>query len=197
MFDNDILIENVRMLMSNNKTTQNELSYALGMSQPNFNRALNQADGKRFTIEQIFGIASYYGVSIDWLMGNTDSSSLSDKAICDFLSRVVISKKAKIWKFEMDEAVVDPICYGGTGEEKIKTIPYTTIYFPKYLHLSDYIDENDYYAEAANLGNNVENCHVNTFIEKFARLYNLYRQGDMDEEDFQTLLQKHLDSMSD
>lgn len=195
MFDNDILIDNIRMLMANNHTTQNELANVLEMSQPNVNRALNQVDGKRFTIEQIYDIATYYGVSIDWLMGNTDSSSLSDKAICDFLSRLIIRKKARIKTFEQEEEVIEGINFGGTGKAETAMVPYTTIYFPKHLCPDDFDYEEDYYMDTPQAGNGSPNYIINDFIEKFARLYNIYIRGDMDEDDFQTLLKKHIDSI--
>ena len=66
-FNNDILISNISALMSNNSVTQEKMAQAIGMSQPNFNHAIHNTGGKRFTIEQIFDIAHYFGVSIDWL----------------------------------------------------------------------------------------------------------------------------------
>ena len=68
-FDILILKRNINDLLRDKGTTQQQLADALGMSQSNVSKALSEKDKKCFTVEQIFGIADFFGVSIDWLLG--------------------------------------------------------------------------------------------------------------------------------
>ena len=43
-FNNAILIENIKMRMKKHGENQKQLAEAIGMSQPNFNKAINQAE---------------------------------------------------------------------------------------------------------------------------------------------------------
>ena len=68
VFDRDILITNIKNLMSNTNTTQEKLAKALGMSQPNLSKALNPKDKKCFTVAQLVEIADHFNVSVDELV---------------------------------------------------------------------------------------------------------------------------------
>ena len=66
------------------------------MSQPNFNHVIHNTGGKRFAIEQIFDIAHYFGVSIDWLMGNQGGSAIAAKS-------AVLCGAAKLTPYSVEE----------------------------------------------------------------------------------------------
>lgn len=69
-FDNDILLKNIKLQMEKSHETQKQVADAIGMSQPNFNKAINGVDSKLFTLEQIYNISQHFKISIDRLMSN-------------------------------------------------------------------------------------------------------------------------------
>lgn len=73
------------------------------MSQPNFNHVIHNTGGKRFAIEQIFDIAHYFGVSIDWLMGNQGGSAIAAKSAAEFITRAVLCGAAKLTPYSFEE----------------------------------------------------------------------------------------------
>lgn len=73
------------------------------MSQPNFNHVIHNTGGKRFAIEQIFDIAHYFGVSIDWLMGNQGGSAIAAKSAAEFITRAVLCGAAKLTPYSVEE----------------------------------------------------------------------------------------------
>ena len=73
------------------------------MSQPNFNHAICNTGVNRFTIEHIFDIAHYFGVSIDWLMGNKGGSVIAAKSAAEFITRAVLCGAAKLTPYSVEE----------------------------------------------------------------------------------------------
>lgn len=200
-FNNDILISNISALMSNNSVTQEKMAQAIGMSQPNFNHAIHNTGGKRFTIEQIFDIAHYFGVSIDWLMGNQDGAAITPRLAADFITRAVSSGAAKLTPLTVEE---DNYCADEThrpGEVHKTAVQYWAIYFPSYWDPRvDVVDEADFsakLAEAEYAGNQTSFWSLNSFLDKYQRFYELRKSRSMDEEDFQTLVTKHLEKIEE
>lgn len=79
------------------------MAQALGMSQPNFNHVIHNTGGKRFAIEQIFDIAHYFGVSIDWLMGNQGGSTIAAKSAAEFITKAVLCGAAELTPYSVEE----------------------------------------------------------------------------------------------
>ena len=52
-YDNDILLQNIKKLMTDNGITQAALADILGMSQSNVSKALSSNDKKNFTLDQL------------------------------------------------------------------------------------------------------------------------------------------------
>lgn len=200
-FNNDILIANVSMLMSNNSITQEKMAQELGMSQPNFNHAIHNTGGKRFTIEQIFDISHFFGVSIDWLMGNQEGDAITPKSAAKFITEAVSSGVAKFTPITVEE---DNYCASETqrpGEVSKVTSNYLAVYFPSYFDPNEGIEtEEDYQARQADLyacGNQTPFWALNAYLSKFEGFCKLRKSRSMDEEDFQTLVAKHLDKIEE
>lgn len=195
-FNNDILISNISVLMANNSVTQEKMAQALGMSQPNFNHAIHNTGGKRFTIEQIFDIAHYFGVSIDWLMGNKDGSAVTAKSAAEFITRAVLCGAAKLTPYTVEE---DNYCADETyapGTVRKTTVKYWAAYFPSFWNpYEDVVSEEETrekVTEAEAGGNQTPFWSLNAYLDKFVGFYQLLKSRSMDEEDFQTLIAKHL-----
>ena len=200
-FNNNILISNISMLMSNNSVTQEKMARELGMSQPNFNHAIHNTGGKRFTVEQIYDIAHYFGVSIDWLLGNQDDSSISPKSAAAFITKAVASGAAKLTPFTVEE---DNYCADethGPGSVHKTIVKYWAIYFPSFQNpLEDVADETDLsdrLAAVEAVGNQTPFWSLNAYLDKFVGFNQMLKNRNMDEEDFQTLVTKHLERIEE
>lgn len=138
----DILISNISALTANNSMTQEKMAQALGMSQPNFNHAICNTGVKRFTIEHIFDIAHYFGVFIDWLMGNQGGSAITAKSAAEFITRAVLCEAAKLRPYSVEE---DNYCADKTHHpEKVHkaTVKYWAAYFPSFWNpLEDMVSD--------------------------------------------------------
>ena len=66
----ELLQENIRKIITKKSLTQSTLAEIAGMTQSNVSKALNAKETKEFTLEQVYRIAQYFGVSIDDLVGN-------------------------------------------------------------------------------------------------------------------------------
>ena len=200
-FNNDILISNISALMSNNSVTQEKMAQAIGMSQPNFNHAIHNTGGKRFTIEQIFDIAHYFGVSIDWLMGNQNGAAITPKTAADFITRAVSSGVARFTPLTVEE---DNYCADETyppGTVRKTTVNYWAVYFPSFWDPAEGVDSEEEYSnrlgDAQLGGNQTPFWSLNAFLDKYQRFNELRKSRSMDEEDFQTLVTKHLERIEE
>lgn len=208
----DILISNINILMKNNDITQKQLADILGMSQPNVSKALNPKDKKCFTLDQVVGIANHFGVSIDFLVGNTEPKSreINPRSIADFLSRIIESHDAKYRSIEVEETVFEPemrynvfdgyVPSEASEEKRINS--YTAIYFPSYWELPDpesvprdKFDE--LLSEARQIGNESRMGPVNDFIRKFIQIYEVYEQNGVDEDAYRTVVDNYLSKLRD
>lgn len=200
-FNNDILIKNISMLMMNNSVTQEKMAQTLGMSQPNFNHAIHNTGGKRFTIEQIFDISHYFGVSVDWLMGNQEGIAITPRAAADFITKAVTSGAAKLTPITVKEENYCADEFTPPGSVYMTHQKYWAVYFPSYENISESAEGEDDYREklavAQAVGNETPYWSLNAFLDKYQRFYELWRTGKMDEEDFQTLVTKHLDKIEE
>ena len=148
-YDPNILIQNIDALMMNKKLTQRELAKVLGMSQPNVSKALNTNDKKSFTLDQVVGIAKYFDVPVDVLVGNHPKTSpdVNPLSIAAFITKIVEQNYAKFTLFKKEETVyeLDDDGYKIEPEYKGKKqeISYPAIYFPSYtepIHDSEIIE---------------------------------------------------------
>ena len=97
-FNNDYLISKISALMVNNSMTREK-----GHRRSPLKQIIYNTGGKRFAIEQIFDIAHYFGVSIDWLMGNQGGSAIAAKSAAEFITRAVLCGAAKLTPYSVEE----------------------------------------------------------------------------------------------
>ncbi|MBQ6907196.1 MAG: helix-turn-helix transcriptional regulator [Clostridia bacterium] len=195
-FNNDMLISNISLLMKKKSITQSALAEEIGMSQPNFNRAINNTNGTRFTIEQIYDIAHYFGVTIDWLMGNQEQSSLTPKAAADFFTTAVSCGDAKLIKICVEELDFRNDEYAMKEEpEKVKS-EYWALYFPTLKEIYTYdMNEDECMIASQNAlrqGNETPYWIFNDYLDKLHSYTELKQTGKLGEDDFQTLVAKQL-----
>ena len=92
----DAAKRNIDTLRKNKGLTQAQLADAIGMSQPNLNKALNIKEKRFFSADQLYSIADLFNVSIDELllrespMSSTNSLRSIAEFIIDLLERDII-----------------------------------------------------------------------------------------------------------
>lgn len=191
-YDTDILVQNIDALMKNKSITQDKLATALGMSQSNVSKALSKYDKKSFTLDQVVGIAKYFGVSVDMLIGNRRATAIDTgpRAIASFLAEIITSHNAKYTTIEIEEDVFDvgyeP--YQSTTHET-KKITYPAIYLPSYWNVANYPgEEGEAYAEASQCGNDTRMKPVNDFLRQFKEIFDIYDSDGLTEETYKAVL---------
>ena len=210
--DTNILIKNVLFLMKDNNITQDKLAGILGMSQPNVSKALSLKDKKCFTLDQVVGIADYFGVSIDYLVGNRGPKSreTGPRSVAEFLAKVIESHDATYTTVEIEETVYEPKqtynvfvghTYAEATEEK-RIISYPAIYFPDYWKLPDLVEVGqdtfeDMLTEARQVGNDSRMKPVNDFLRKFIQIFEVYDKKGVDEEAYRTVVDNYLSKLRD
>jgi len=203
----DILIQNIKQLMVNNNITQQQLAEILDMSQPNVSKALNQQDGKCFTLAQVYALAQKYNVSIDWLVGNTVAKppARGPRAIAAFLAECIANKCAKTTTVSVEEEVFeedyDPSLPFLSYHRTQQTITYPVLYFPNYWSVEEssttQLEYTELFQEATQCGNETVNVQINKFINHFLEINTLYEKGEMSEEVYNMVVEDFLKRISE
>lgn len=207
-FDNDILISNITSLMEESHTPQTKLAKYLNMSQPAVSKALSKNDKKCFTLDQIAGVAKYFSVSVDWLLGIEDirhETKTSMRAIAEFIISLAEQKLISTFTHEVKEEIYeyhieDPVTLTDCPKITDKTIPYSAFYFPSYW----YIPENVYGEEWTQLheemryGNQIHEIHtLNSVIDTTLQILSLVSDKRMSEESYNIVKTALLESLPD
>ena len=74
----EMLITNIEMLMRKQGINQARLIEATGIAQPQMSKGLNRTNKGQLTFEQIWKIADYFKVSIDFLVGRKPDVAETD-----------------------------------------------------------------------------------------------------------------------
>jgi len=204
-YDVNILIKNIKKLMENNSLTQEQLAEKLNMSQPNISKALNSKNKKNFTLDQLIGIAKYFNVSVDTLLGssNSPSSKLSPRSIAMFFSKLISSHQADVEFIEKEEHIYKINYYDGENSdcsEDDVSINYPAIYLPSYWQIDETKDtktQEDQEEKAMNYGNETEMLGVNNFIKHFKEIFDQYDKGTLTEETYKIVVDDMLSRLKD
>lgn len=197
----EMLIENIENLMKEHNIKQSDLIKATKIPQPQMSKGLNRQNKGQFTFEQIWKIADYFKVSIDFLVGrNPDdyvSGSLSIETVCRQLMQLVESDMVTCREIEVEEYMYTEDPYPQPGDypyigdkEKNKYIAfYFSNYFNPDLITSDKETLEDLQIEFSMRGNSNEtNKEINKFISCFLRLYDLLKKNDLSRDVFDTAI---------
>lgn len=205
-FDIDILKRNINGLLKNKGITQQQLAEALGMSQSNVSKALSEKDKKCFTVEQIFEIADYFGVTIDWLMGFETAQKMATgpRAIAAFIATLLESGTLKSTPVKIDEDVYR-VVYNSHGfpdsAHKKQEVTYNALYFPNYWYPNDTAKDEyemeELIQEMFQCGNENRNSILNSFLEKYLAILPLYRTKQLSEEPYRVVLKDYLEQMDE
>lgn len=209
-YNPDILIENITRLLSDNNMTQAQLGEILGMSQPNISKALNKNDKKSFTLDQVIGISNYFHITIDALIGGSQTSEIriTPRSTAAFLAELIAQHDAKFVTIKKAEDIYTPSWDYQNNYLRCtylqKEISYPAIYLPSYWEvpkqLSDKISEEDLMAlqaEAEQCGNDSRMLPVNEFLHHFKEIFDIYDSGALTQETYKAVLSDMLNRLKD
>lgn len=200
----DLLQENIRELLKKHDLTQSELAEIAGMSQGNLSKALNPDEKKQFTLEQLYRIAQYFGVSIDELVGNTVPAEITagPRSVLSFLTKLLCEAKIRVTNISEEELVYDPFTneHGGLDCRRVnKTVEYPAFYLPDYYRVSDFAfcepDYDELDMEYCWGGNDSRFMQVNEILKNLIPMIKLYREKQIPEEAFQMILNGYLEQL--
>ena len=192
-FDIDILKKNVRSLMNERGTKQEELAQYLEMSQSNVSKALSLKDKKCFTLEQTCGIADFYGVSVDRLVGKrTAYSAANNREIAEMLVTLIESGAVSFSEISMTEHVYYPQDGGYAREEDDVDRVYPSLYFRDYWTPKPFDEDGSQLYELQAMGNSTNNYEINEFLRKFIQIYTVFKRGELFEETYKAVVQDYL-----
>ena len=204
----EMLITNIEMLMRKQGINQARLIEATGIAQSQMSKGLNRNNKGQLTFEQIWKIADYFKVSIDFLVGrkpeSTETESLPATAVCRQLMQLVESEMVSYKEIEVEEDMYteeyspDPSDYPYKWSKGINK--YTAFYFSNYINPDTtgfpepMLDELQY--DFGTGGNsNHTNEDINSFIAYFFKLYDLLKKNDLPREIFDTAISDRLKTM--
>ncbi len=193
-YDIDILISNIKSHMSDKGITQEKLADVLGMSQSNVSKALSTKDKKSFTLDQVVGIAKFFRVSIDSLIGEKEHSDISvtPRSIAAFLVKLIEEDSIKMFDYQKEEDVYDvdeswpPSC---THENR--NIKYPAFYLPSYWYIpsnATYDEEAELDAEMKQVGNETSIKPINDFLHHYQEIFTIYKSGGLSEGTYRSVL---------
>lgn len=196
-----ILSENIKSLIEARGISQSDLAGAIGMSQPNLSKALNPNDKKRFTLEQVFQLSQYFGISIDELTGNEagEKAVASPRSLLPLLTTLHKEKAIRFTTVTEKEYVYEPF-YGINGypdcNEGYKEIEYPAFYFPSYFSADDFfLDDEELYdlrTEFLMAGNETKYIKLNEILPALAQMMKLRREEAIPEEAFKMIVDGYL-----
>ena len=200
-----LLKENINSLMKAKNLTQQQLANEIGMSQANLSKALNPNEKKYFTVEQLYRISQYFGVSIDELIGNKASNRmyLSPRYIFTFLSKLLENHSVKFLPVEVEEEVYYPFRSedGWDCDIHREKHKYPAIYFPDYSDPAYIADTEDEYDELRSefyqCGNDSRFVEMNETLKKLINVYTLYSKQSIPKDAFEMILKGYIEELKD
>lgn len=205
-FDTDILISNIIRLMEESHTTQAKLAEYLSMSQPAVSKALSKNDKKCFTLDQIAGIAKYFSVSVDWLLGSGDSAAVkkTPRSVARFIIDMIEQGDLMVIDYQKEEEVYDvEFCGDGYAcDHSVKRISYDAFHLPSYWHMPpsgtlSQLDEQALFAEMEQCGNQYKYFETNRVIHDFLQIRAIYLQHGLEEETYRRVVDDLINHLSD
>lgn len=193
-YDIDILKKNVRSLMDEHGTKQEDLAQYLEMSQSNVSKALSLKDKKCFTLEQTCRISDYFNVSVDYLVGKrTTYSAANNREIAEMLVTLIESGAVSFDEVKMKEHVYTPGYQQGDIDESDRDMVYPALFFRNYWTPDLMHDEDGAVtAELQAFGNTTNNYQINEFMQKFIQIYTVFKRGELFEETYKAVVQDYL-----
>ena len=201
----DAAKRNIDTLRKNKGLTQAQLADAIGMSQPNLNKALNIKEKRFFSADQLYSIADLFNDSIDELllrespMSSTNSLRSIAEFIIDLLERDIIDLET-IETSEFEKRVYYDIESGyPRNYSDFREVKRIALYFPNN---AESFEREDYaitgsYDEDRIVTNSTGNEPLNAFLEKYPHILQLYKNNDLTREAYDAVVESFLSQLDD
>ena len=203
----EILVKNIELLMQNKNMIPADLIRETGIAQSQVSKSLSRTQKTQFTFEQIWTIADYFNVSIDFLVGRKSTSSIteqsSNKEICKVLMQLIESDVVTCHDMEIEEDIYKDIIGPNDGfpcEWKKDINRYRMFYFSNYINPDieglDELTLDDLSQDFLINGNyNEKSKEINDFLAYFFKLYDLYKHNNLEREIFDQAISDRLDKL--
>lgn len=203
----EILVRNIETLMQNKNMIPADLIRETGISQSQVSKALSRTQKTQFTFEQIWTIADYFKVSIDYLVGRKPTTTIteqsSNKEICKVLMQLIESDVVTCPDIEIEEDMYEEVIGPNDGfpyEWKKRTNRYRVFYFSNYINPDvegwDEFSLDDLYQDFLINGNfNKKSREINDFLAYYFKLYDLYKHNNLEREIFDQAISDRLDKL--
>ncbi|KXB60877.1 helix-turn-helix domain-containing protein [Lachnoanaerobaculum saburreum] len=203
----EILVKNIEMLMQNKNMIPADLIRETGISQSQVSKALSRTQKTQFTFEQIWTIADYFKVSIDYLVGRKPTAAIteqsSNKEICKVLIQLIESDVVTYVDMNVEEDMYEEVIPPNDNspyELKRGTNPYKMFYFSNYINPDveglDEVSLGELSLDFLISGNyNQKSNEINDFIDYFLKLYDLYKHNKLKREFFDQAISDRLDNL--
>lgn len=203
----EILVKNIELLMQNKNMIPADLIRETGIAQSQVSKVLSRTQKTQFTFEQIWTIADYFNVSIDFLVGRKSTSSIteqsSNKEICKVLMQLIESDVVTCHDMEIEEDIYEDIIGPNDGfpcEWKKGINRYRMFYFSNYINPDieglDELTLDDLSQDFLINGNyNQKSKEINDFLAYFFKLYDLYKHNNLEREIFDQVISDRLDKL--
>lgn len=208
VYDNEILKANIEKLRKGKGLSQAEFAEIAGVQQSRISKLLGNDDGGRFSIEQVYNIASAFRVSIDYLVtGNEPQPISSARQVCEVLVHLFDDYFLEHSDFSRVEEIERPIYYYENGyqvpdsETNKRTIKYDALYFPHCWYPDpgrEYTEDEmmELQSEASQIGNELSrNIAINKFLSAYIPIHELHSAAKMPDEAYHYTVQSLLDSV--
>lgn len=192
-YDIDILKKNVRSLMDEHGTKQEDLAQYLEMSQSNVSKALSLKDKKCFTLEQTCRISDYFNVSVDYLVGKrTAYSAANNREIAEMLVTLIESGAVSFDEISRTERVCPPDSPYESSDPHDVEMQYPALFFRNYWTPDSNDIDGTQQFELQAFGNTTNNYEINEFLRKFIQIYTVFKRGELFEETYRAVVQDYL-----
>ncbi len=196
----EIFIENVSKLKGNMK--QYEIAQIMGCSTSTASRYLSPDKEDFPSGEALINLSQYFGVSIDWLVGNTTSEKakeeLSARDICEIILQLSKNSMLHFGTVTVEEYCYDYCGSDENGNAEISVGNRSNKYISLYFSDRWKVKTEDDAIEASSIGNvSYKEYCVNKFLSRLLGIKRMLAKGDLDQDMYDRLLESYLNEVPD
>jgi len=192
--DKEIFIKNLSEITGNMK--QKEIAAISGCAESTMSKYLNK-DTKDFPpVDILCNLSVHFHVSIDWLIGNNiTNEKLSLRDICRFFTEIYQQTNLGFCKTSVYEIRYILGDYGFGYQDGY--YEYEAIYFPEYSEIAeeDILEEFEQRKQDSNENVDYNSKHINNFLSRFSKINTMKKEGNLDEEMYNRLIDSYLDNV--
>ena len=202
MIDLKIFAERLKHLRREKELSQKELGEKIGKTEESAQAYISKLENQKLKpdLDTLYNLANLFGVSIDWLIGKTESTAINEKitprGFCRMLSSLRNSYvNISYSPIQRKERCIDgQDVYNPDPHYYEKTNIYTAIFFSSRLKADDPGDDDLFYQ----LGNySSKNASIDLFLSRLQKIDTMLLSGDLDPEMYDILLQSYLKDVPD